>query len=104
MTKQMNEYVLLLKSDEASPLPAPAAAFNSQLAQWLQDSGAAEDVIRTEPAAVSPKVSVICTESLARRIAEAFSTVASITMGKENVITLPDPLPKKTRRAGFEAI
>lgn len=103
MTKQMNQYELLLKSDDASPLPAsPAASFNLKLAQWVQDNGAADDFIRTETAVQPALVHVVCTEAIARRIAETFTTIASVRMDKENVITLPDPLPKKTRRPGFE--
>lgn len=105
MKRQMNEYVLLLNNAaESSPLPEAAAAFNSQLAKWLQDNGASADVLRTETGAQSAAVSMVCTEEIARRVVEAFSgTVASIRMDRENIITIPAPLPKKTRRPGFGA-
>jgi hypothetical protein len=102
----MNEYVLLLNNvAESSPLPAASAsvAFNAKVAQWIQDNGATADVIRTEASADASKVSMICTEDVARRVAESFAgAVGSVKMQKENVITIPDPLPKKTRRPGAE--
>ena len=98
MTKQMNEYVLLFKSADAVPLPdVPAAAFSDELSQWVRRNGASDDVLRTE-AAPTAGVRMVCTDNLARRIADAFGAVASLRMDKENVITFPDPLPKKTRR------
>ena len=102
MKRQMNEYVLLLNNAaESSPLPDAAAVFNAQLAKWVQDNGASADVIRTEAGAQSA-VNMVCTEEIARRVAEAFAgTVASIRMDRENVITLPAPLQKKSRRPGF---
>jgi hypothetical protein len=100
MAKQMNEYVVLFRNEaESSSLPAssPGAAFNAQLAKWVQENHVGADVIRTE--AEGPKVSMICTDDVAHRVVEAFAqSVVAVRMDRENVITIPDPLPKKKRR------
>lgn len=98
MTKQMNEYTLLFRSADAVPLPTAPTVLSDELSQWVKRNGASDDVIRTE-AAAGAGVRMVCTDDLARRVADAFGAVASVRMDKENVITLPDPLPKKTRRA-----
>jgi hypothetical protein len=94
MTKQMNEYLLLVTAN--------ADAFNAQLSQWVSTSGAAADVIRSEPRHEHPAVSIVCTEEIARQVAETFADRISGThLHRENVVTLPAPLPKKIRRPGF---
>jgi hypothetical protein len=100
--KQMNQYILLLKNDaEASPLPA--AGFLTQLADWVKLNDASADVLRTE-ASPQAAVSMVCTEDVASRVAKAFAgAVASVRMDRQNVMTFPDPLPRKTRRPGFAA-
>ncbi len=101
--KQMNQYVLLLKN-EAEAMPLPAAGFVSQLTTWVQQN-ASSDVLRTEETPQPAAVRVICTEDAASRVAQAFAgAVAAVRMDKENVITFPDPIPKKTRRPGFGSI
>lgn len=98
MKKQMNEYVVLF-SNAAESSPLPATSFSETFSKWAQDKGFASDVLRTE---AGPKgMNVVCTEDIARQVVEAFfGTVASIHMDKENVITIPAPMPKKTRRPG----
>lgn len=94
MTKRMNEYIFVLNAN--------ADLFNLQLSQWVNTSGAAADVLRFEPRREHPAVSIICTEDIARRVVETFADHISGThLSRENVVTLPSPLPKKARRPGF---
>jgi hypothetical protein len=101
MKKQMNEYVVLFNNvAESSPLPA--TSFSETFAKWAQDKGFASDVLRTEAGPQS--MNVVCTEDVARQVVETFpGAVASIRMDRENVMTIPAPLAKKTRRPGLEA-
>lgn len=106
--KQMNQYVLLLNNvAEFAPLPAaPAtvvAGFMPKLTAWAQENSA--DVIRTEAEPQMARISIVCTAEAASRAAQAFAdAVSGVRMDKENVITFPDPLPRKLRRPGFSEI
>ena len=102
MMKQMNEYVVLF-NNAVENLPLPATSFSDTFAKWAQDKGFASDVLRTETGPQS--MNVVCTEDIARQVVDAFSgTVGSIRMDKENVITIPAPLPKKARSPGFGSV
>ena len=95
MKKQMNEYKLQLNGD--------APAFNTQMIKWVQEQGASCDLLRSETS--EQAVNVVCTEEIARRVVEAFSgAVAPIRMDRENIITIPAPLQKKTRSPGFGTV
>jgi hypothetical protein len=98
MKKQMNEYVVLF-NNAAESSSLPGTSFSETFTNWAQGKGFASDVLRTETGPLG--MNVVCTEDIARQVAEAFSgTVGSIRMEKENVITIPAPMQKKTRTPG----
>jgi hypothetical protein len=100
MPKQMNEYVLLLNTGDAEPLKD--TAFQSELSSWLTAHEVAADVVRSGPGSAAHSFNLVCTAEVARDVIGAFGAqIAASQMARENVITIPDPLPKKTRSPGY---